>query len=487
MGATLSRHRHSAVIDRAQRRDTFAARNARVALLDFHAEITQFPGLYVRPTPEGSHASEVPSGAQKSVAQPLSQGRERQGGPAAGAAGEAGAEQAPLIVAGGGAPTTPGGLAPADRSVSSDEDEAAPEDAGIVDTPDEEGEGLFGTGGAGKRNLVYVMTLEIAPASGRGVRAGGAGAKPHPAPHAGQVPPVGAPGADDGAAAITSETTTRSLIGAPRSWRIRRTVGEFLSLHTALRRPLGWALPDFPREHRFRDMAAGRAARAVDPGAMTRRLRGYLSALLETPHALDLVPLREFLELSAASLDPLLGWKGKEGVLLAAYDALFVRGVGCAGAWRPYWFALRDSYLVAYDDSRCLTPSHVVLLDEATDIYSGAVMPVGTCGATSCFGAGISEGVGGGDVRTLTLITAQGRVLLSARTKRDADDWVSAVRERMAHCLHAQRQPLGSFAPPRRGAQCRWLVDGNNTYAAIMEAMRGAQHEIMITGEWVSR
>ena len=433
MGATGSRHRqHQGIIDdrghgshdEAIRQHTFVGKRKQVAIIDFHSEVTTYPALFVKPSLEGSHAVEQPAGAAKSVAQPLSEGVERRHGPTASKVQQAqdvGQQQqqeqqqgasAASGAGGGGVDTAnhaqivssandPGALQASVSRPSGDVSDLGPvlqhaESEDVVDVPEEESEDLYGTHSAGRRNLVYVMTLAMSDKTRH----------------------LGAQQQQQAPASGWAHQTANAVPG--RTWRIRRTLGDFLNLHRGLRQVLGWSAPDFPKQHRFRYLGTRRAVRAIDPQSMTRRLRQYLSACLELPAAMDLVPLRQFLEVSRTSFDPVLGWKGKEGMLLAAYDALFVRGVACAMSWRPYWFALRDGYLAAYDDSRCLEPSQALLLDEATDVYSGAAMPVATCGTLSCLGSQA-------DARTITIITAQGRVLLAATSKREADDceWVA--------------------------------------------------------------
>jgi hypothetical protein len=196
---------------------------------------------------------------------------------------------------------------------------------------------------------------------------------------------------------------------------------------------------------------------------------------------MDCNPLREWLEMSATSFNPLLGFKGKEGYLLTSNSAVVVAGMPCVPSWTQYWFVLRDSYLALYDNSREPDPAQVVLFDASTRVYSGAVLPVADCGGGMCMPGG-----GGGDSKSITIMTAQGRVVLQAPSKKEAEDWVLALRAGVAACEYAQPKALSSFAPQRQGGQLRWLVDARNTYAAVVDALQQAKHEILITGWWVT-
>jgi hypothetical protein len=211
---------------------------------------------------------------------------------------------------------------------------------------------------------------------------------------------------------------------------------------------------------------------------MARKLKAYLSAAVELPRAMDCVALREFLEISHTSFDPRLGARFKEGWL----STTFTTGVHCGDMQcvptfnSKYWVVLRDSYLAAYDSSMDGNAAQVVQLDAGLEVQSGATVTVATCAPLRC-GPGAS-----GDPLTIVVRTNQGELLLRAASKREAEDWVVALRSRIDATPYTQQHALGSFAPPRKHAQTRWFVDGRNAYTVMVEALRSAQYEIFLTG-----
>jgi hypothetical protein len=143
-----------------------------------------------------------------------------------------------------------------------------------------------------------------------------------------------------------------------------------------------------------------------------------------------------------------------------------------------YWVVLRDSYLAAYDSSVDGNAAQVVQLDAGLEVQSGATVTVASCAPLRC-GPGAS-----GDPLTIVVRTNQGELLLRAASKREAEDWVVALRSRIDATPYTQQHALGSFAPPRKHAQTRWFVDGRNAYTVMVEALRSAQYEIFLTGAW---
>lgn len=271
-----------------------------------------------------------------------------------------------------------------------------------------------------------------------------------------------------------------------RSWTLRKTLGDFRALHEAITPVYLYATPTFPREtivHRLREDT--RVARL----SVARHLRAFLQSCLDLPNSNDCVALREFLELSRSSLDPRLGPRFKEGWLLACNSGVVYTGrMACVQRWKPLWFVCRDSYLAAYTDSRDDDPDEVVLFDCGLDCISGAVAPVADCGPLACVPTTFAPATSAADhhARSLTVTTNQGRLVLMAPSRREAEDWLLALRGRKLANEYCNPAPLGSFAPPRTGCHMRWLVDGRNTYAAVVEAMRSARFEICLTGWWIT-
>ena len=85
-----------------------------------------------------------------------------------------------------------------------------------------------------------------------------------------------------------------------------------------------------------------------DPSGSTRECsKVYLHRLLISFRMTLCVELSRFLELSAASLYPDIGWKGKEGRVEIARCSRSQSPPGCrvGRGWRKFWMACRDSHL----------------------------------------------------------------------------------------------------------------------------------------------
>jgi hypothetical protein len=210
----------------------------------------------------------------------------------------------------------------------------------------------------------------------------------------------------------------RLLPARARRWQLRKTAADFMRLQEALSRICGAATPPLPLAP-LRLRALHERVR-VSHQRLATQLRDFLLAVVALKRAWRYTAVREFFELSATSFDPLLGWKGKEGTLMASSDAVMGRGVPCIPSWTPFWFVLRDSYLAVYQDSMSADPVHVLLLDAGTAVYSSIVMPVkacgGACGAVAPLGSSYRR-----HARTFALLTEQGRLLLSASSRREAE------------------------------------------------------------------
>ncbi|RYY34528.1 hypothetical protein EON62_03220, partial [archaeon] len=201
------------------------------------------------------------------------------------------------------------------------------------------------------------------------------------------------------------------------TWHLRKSTVDFIGLYRALRKVYGVATPDFPRDVRFaRDF---RERRTQHRRLVARKLRYFLTACLELPKSMDCIALRDFLELSWSSMDPRLGPRYKEGYLLTSNLAVNAMCSSCIPSWTRYWFVCRDSYIVAYENSRSTTASQVILFDAGLEVHSGAVMPVVGCGTVACMPTNSNNGA---DPKVLNILTDQGRVVLVAPNKKEAED-----------------------------------------------------------------
>lgn len=282
---------------------------------------------------------------------------------------------------------------------------------------------------------------------------------------------------------------TVGLPGLGRKWKLRRSYGEFVKLHRELKRLYSVAVPTLPKDSRFL------YGSLLEPtpqqcAKMARRLRTYLQAVCDLARAVDCIPLREFLEMSKDSLNPLLGWKGKEGSLKVStnFMKLINVQVPIIGSWSKCWVALRASHLSIYPHSRSDSPMFVLLFDSEFEVktYSttAAFDMVGEC-FNSVRRKSITK-KRSPDARRILVKTSSGSILFQASSKREAEDWILALRERQINCMQIAKNPLASYATPRKDCLARWLVDGRNAFSAMLLAMRLAKHEILLTGWWIT-
>lgn len=294
-----------------------------------------------------------------------------------------------------------------------------------------------------------------------------------------------------------------------RTWRLRRTINDFARLNDSLYAAYGALTPDFPNLGHL-GLARLRERAAYQRQILARKCKSYLSAAVELPRAMDCIPLREFLEISSSSFDPRLGPRFKEGVLSISFQSSAYSRCGpqaarqaCMGlpVWNirseSFWSVLRDSYLLLYENSVSSEPQQCILLDSGLRVRSGAAMPMmgGLCNplASSAIGAkglgftscGCAPGAAG-DPHVVVLDLLQGQLQLQTRSRVEAEDWIVALRSRAGATPYTAHNALDSFAPPRKNAQTRWLVDGRNGFQVIAEALRRAKFEILISGWWLT-
>lgn len=262
-----------------------------------------------------------------------------------------------------------------------------------------------------------------------------------------------------------------------RKWKLRKMYFDFVVLRRHLVDVYGSRTPTLPSMPRSLKRPSTTALKSHAAG-----LGAFLVACLALPRALDCVILREFLELSRTSLDPRLGSRFKEGYLKLASHTVECGGALCVPSmWKRYWFVLRESCVALYENSRSLDPLKVILLDQGTSITEGLEAQVVNCGATACIGAHPSD-----DQHLLNLTTNEGTSVMVADSIRDAVEWVHAIKARIKKCQWCLPNPLGSYAPNRQIADVKWLVDGRNAMTAMVEALKAARHEILLTGWWLT-
>ncbi|CAK4078868.1 unnamed protein product [Aphanomyces euteiches] len=142
--------------------------------------------------------------------------------------------------------------------------------------------------------------------------------------------------------------------------------------------------------------------------------------------------------------------------------------------WRPSawkWISLQDSCLAVYDSNRDLAPTDVMLFDPDFKLDLG-LRSVGSA---------------------KELVVSNGAYVLHAKAKHKNDciKWANAIRAAVeaSEWTAGRHHRDGSFAAPRRslkdGAKAQWYVDGQDTFAAMLQAIESAKTQLFIAGWWI--
>jgi hypothetical protein len=257
-------------------------------------------------------------------------------------------------------------------------------------------------------------------------------------------------------------------------WHLRKLYPDFVKLERELRRAFGGAAPTTgPKGFPFRHQVSQEARHAQ----LRDQLHLFMCACVSIPGALESPALKEFLEWSPASLDPRLEPRLKEGYLSASNVALDSAGACSTNIMQRYWFVLRASCIVIYENSSSEQPKHAILLDDGLQ-FQVELKPQRLIGECS------TQGKHGWHY--IAIDTKQGQLVVATKSKKEAADWMMALKQVKENSLYCHAKHLGSFAPMRSNAYMRWLVDGRNAYAAMVQAMQSAKEEIFITGWWIT-
>ncbi|KAG2183933.1 hypothetical protein INT44_008944 [Umbelopsis vinacea] len=274
-------------------------------------------------------------------------------------------------------------------------------------------------------------------------------------------------------------------------WVIKRTIYDFLDLHLKLRlkeRLTSRAPPPPSFPNQLKHLVNAFQTRVQNMGkdddeekdenwrnsALRRRkaLDKYLKELVARSHlTIDNYYLCEFLEISAISMLPDMGWKGKEGYLENKIH--FVKPTLCQAirinTWTDEWVILRDSYIAFLQNLDSTTPSDVLLLDKSFTVISGG----GTL-------------LGKYHHHHIRLMNGFRKVEIKATSKRSVDDWMHQINKVHKESPWVQNHRFGSFAPIRNKARVKWFVDGQDYFDAVAEALLAAKKEIYIEDWWLS-
>lgn len=149
------------------------------------------------------------------------------------------------------------------------------------------------------------------------------------------------------------------------------------------------------------------------------------------------------------------------------------------------WFLVRHSYVLYVSDLHSTTPLDVFLLDSKFRIkFSGSRKDEDNSNA-----AEPDWNARNSKITTKLLITlynSERKLQMICRSESSLKQWVSAISHVAYQTIWTKKHRFDSFAPIRKNAFCKFLVDGRDYFWALSEALRMAQDVIYIHDWWLS-
>lgn len=197
------------------------------------------------------------------------------------------------------------------------------------------------------------------------------------------------------------------------------------------------------------------------------------------------------------------GYVGKQGFLI-------VRSTAKAQGWRvshfnahdfkemierhtAKWFLVRHSYITYVSDLGSTTPLDVFLLDSKFKvIIAGSKNNIiddvedelkyrGSQKSKRNLKEDISS-----KFLLITIENSERKLKLFCKSEANFKQWVHSISHMARSSIWSQVQRFDSFAPVRRNAYCKYLVDGRDYFWALSEALKMAEDVIYIHDWWLS-
>lgn len=190
------------------------------------------------------------------------------------------------------------------------------------------------------------------------------------------------------------------------------------------------------------------------------------------------------------------GYDGKQGYMV-------VRSTAKAQGWRvshlkfndfkamierhtTKWFLIRHSYITYVSDIYSTTPLDVFLVDPEFKIScSGYSMKdIEDSFENPSYHENVKN-----KISTKLLITVENRerkMQMIVKSEYIMKQWVRSIYEMSKSTVWSQKHRFDSFAPVRKNALCKFLVDGRDYFWSLSEALRMAKDVIFIHDWWLS-
>ena len=194
------------------------------------------------------------------------------------------------------------------------------------------------------------------------------------------------------------------------------------------------------------------------------QLEHFLRAIVAIPGAWASHQCREFFEIGRLSFSRYYGRKGKEGWLKkmsggrrhVTKDGLLPHNS------KRRWFILKDGFIAYFSSPHDSRPKGIMLVDQHFTIFSSP------------------------HVRYMKISNGSRELIVKARSRRELDEWLIAMRQMYGHSVRRHQHPNASFAPIRGPCPAMWMVDGRAAYSCMAAAILAARREVFIAGWWIS-
>lgn len=147
------------------------------------------------------------------------------------------------------------------------------------------------------------------------------------------------------------------------------------------------------------------------------------------------------------------------------------------------WFLVRHSYILYVSDLYSTTPLDVFLMDSKFKVKFSGSKEGDENLAEPDWNAKNSKI---GTKLLITLENSERKLQVICKSESSLKQWVSSITHAAYSSIWTKRHRFGSFAPVRKNAFCKFLVDGRDYFWALSEALKMAEDVIYIHDWWLS-
>lgn len=245
-------------------------------------------------------------------------------------------------------------------------------------------------------------------------------------------------------------------------WDFELRFNDIVSMEKMLLAKFGERLVDVSRPSK-----SNRMFRTHDQAFLLERskiMEKYIQQLVDKDFVLGFDKAQRLLNISAASFNPDMGRKGKEGYMRkcsGGYVEKFSRKAGdYFSMWIWRWVVLHDTCISWYKSPDDKVPRGTLQLDRDFQVQIAG--------------------------RILTICTGTRRLLLQAYTDRSAEEWATELREFYCNTSRTTIHFFESAFPPRKQCDVKVYTYTRDYYSSVAIAMLEAQKEILITSWKIS-